>query len=83
MLRFDFKPLNVLLSRKTIGKCHMVLYIMMLRTATYNKNHSSIGDGGQIIQSFSPSVLVLFGIHYTHTHRGRKKEKLSVESVPS
>lgn len=38
VLSFDFKQLIVLLYGKTMGKCHVVLYTMMIRTATYNKN---------------------------------------------
>lgn len=40
VLSFDFKQLIVLLYGKTIRKHYVVLYIMMIRTATYNKNHT-------------------------------------------
>lgn len=40
VLSFDFKHLKGLLSGKTIRKCHLVLYIRMITTATFNKNHT-------------------------------------------
>lgn len=40
---FDFKH-KVLLFGKTIRKCHLVLYIMMTRTATYNNNNNTLQD---------------------------------------